>query len=78
MMDRPEHLQMLDEWLRSYQPEELFDEERKTDSGIKGTCTGRGFTESVPIRMQTAVNCYGICACLISGSMQWMFRHRVL
>ena len=25
MMDRPEHLQMLDEWLRSYKPEELFD-----------------------------------------------------
>ncbi len=25
-MDKPEHLQLLDEWLRSYNPEELFDE----------------------------------------------------
>ena len=42
MMDRPEHLQMLDEWLRSYKPEELLIR-RKIDSRIKGTCTGRGF-----------------------------------
>lgn len=26
MMDKPEHLQMLEDWLRSYKPEELFDE----------------------------------------------------
>ena len=26
MMDKPEHLQMLEDWLRSYRPEELFDE----------------------------------------------------
>ncbi len=25
-MDKPEHLQLLDEWMRSYRPEELFDE----------------------------------------------------
>lgn len=27
MMDKPEHLALLDEWLHSYHPEELFDEE---------------------------------------------------
>ena len=26
MMDKPEHLQILEDWLRSYHPEELFDE----------------------------------------------------
>ncbi len=26
MMDKPEHLQQLNEWLESYKPEELFDE----------------------------------------------------
>ena len=26
MMDQPEHLQMLNDWLKSYHPEELFDE----------------------------------------------------
>ncbi len=25
-MDKPEHLQLLEEWMRSYRPEELFDE----------------------------------------------------
>ena len=25
-MDKPEHLQLLDDWMRSYRPQELFDE----------------------------------------------------
>ena len=29
MMDSPEHLPMLEQWLRSYHPEELFDENGK-------------------------------------------------
>lgn len=29
MMDKPEHLQMLSDWLHSYKPEELFDENGK-------------------------------------------------
>ena len=69
MMDRPEHLQMLDEWLRSYKPEELFDKEGRLIPELKALHR-KGIQESVPIRMQTAVNCYGIYACLISGSMQ--------
>ena len=35
MMDRPEHLQMLDEWLRSYKPEELFDKEGRLIPELK-------------------------------------------
>jgi xylulose-5-phosphate/fructose-6-phosphate phosphoketolase len=33
-MDKPEHLQLLDDWLRSYKPEELFDEAGRLRSGI--------------------------------------------
>ena len=32
-MDKPEHLRLLDEWMRSYRPEELFDEARAADRG---------------------------------------------
>ena len=32
-MDKPEHLKLLDEWMRSYRPEELFDEAGPADRG---------------------------------------------
>ena len=35
MMDQPEHLQMLNEWLKSYHPEELFDENGKLIPELK-------------------------------------------
>ena len=35
MMDSPEHLPMLEEWLRSYHPEELFDENGKLIPALK-------------------------------------------
>ena len=35
MMDKPEHLEMLKEWLLSYHPEELFDENGKLIPELK-------------------------------------------
>ena len=35
MMDQPEHLQMLNDWLKSYHPEELFDENGKLIPELK-------------------------------------------
>ena len=53
MMDKPEHLQMLSDWLHSYKPEELFDENGKVlpditelcpkgDARLGGSCDHRG------------------------------------
>ena len=33
--DNPEHLRLLEEWLRSYRPEELFDERRRARAGAR-------------------------------------------
>ena len=33
-MDRPEHVQLLEEWMKSYKPEELFDESGKLISAV--------------------------------------------
>ena len=38
MMDKPEHLQMLSDWLHSYKPEELFDEHGKVLPEITELC----------------------------------------
>ncbi len=32
-MNKPEHLKLLDDWMRSYRPEELFDAGRPPDRG---------------------------------------------
>ncbi len=37
-MSRPEHLGLLEEWLRSYHPEELFDENGKLVPELKALC----------------------------------------
>jgi len=37
-MSRPEHLGLLEEWLRSYHPEELFDENGKLIPELKALC----------------------------------------
>ena len=36
----PAHLKLLEGWLRSYKPEELFDDTRRADSGVKGAAAG--------------------------------------
>ena len=33
----PEHLQLLEDWLRSYRPEELFDDQGRAETGARGT-----------------------------------------
>ncbi len=38
MMDKPEHLAMLEEWLRSYKPEELFTEDGKLIPELQDLC----------------------------------------
>lgn len=41
MMDSPEHLPMLEQWLRSYHPEELFDENGKLIPELKALAPTR-------------------------------------
>ena len=31
-MDKPEHVRILEQWMKSYRPEELFDDERAASS----------------------------------------------
>ena len=41
MMDSPEHLPMLEQWLRSYHPEELVRRKRQADSRAQGAGADR-------------------------------------
>ena len=41
----PQHLQQLEQWLRSYKPEELFDQNGQTQKGVGGAGTQAGETD---------------------------------
>ena len=64
----PEHLQQLEAWLRSYRPEELFDERGRLHARARGARAARASGAWARIRMPTAGCCCAICACRISAT----------
>ena len=61
---------MLEEWMRSYKPEELFDENGKLHAGICGAGADRAIAAWARIRTPTAGCCCRICRCRISAIMR--------
>ena len=62
----PEHLRLLEEWMRSYRPEELFDDNGTLDGGT-GRAGPRIVTEGwARTRTPTAACCSAISTCPIS------------
>ena len=51
---KPEHLRQLEEWMKSYRAEELFDRTRKADSGAGRACAQRATEEWARIPMPMA------------------------
>ena len=49
----PAHLKLVEEWMRSYKPEELFDESGRADCGVEGDGSGgrRGGSRRIRMRM---------------------------
>ncbi len=66
----PEHLKQLEEWLRSYRPQELFDGQGRLKPELAALAP-RGIAAWAPIRTRTAGNCCVNCACRISPIMRW-------
>ena len=53
LADNPDHLRQLEDWLRSYRPEELFDETGALVAGARGTGAHRtGPDEREPARQR--------------------------
>ena len=65
----PEHLQQLEEWLRSYKPEELFDENGRFLPELADLAPkGKGVWAL--IHMPMAAFCFTIFTCLIFVIME--------
>ena len=58
----PAHLEQLEEWLRSYRPQELFDERRAGSGPSSGRWRPRATGAWERIRTPTAAGCCAICA----------------
>ena len=68
MHENPEHVKILEEWMKSYRPEELFDDRRPPQARARraGAQGRRGAW--APIRTPTAACCCAICSCRTSAT----------
>ncbi len=56
-VSRPEHLKLLEDWMKSYRPEELFDDDGSADARAAGTCAARAAPHGRQSRTPTAACC---------------------
>ena len=70
---KPGHLKMLETWMRSYRPEELFDDTGRPIPELR-RCRPRGRGAWAATRTPTAVCCCASCACPISANMPYPYR----
>ena len=64
----PEHLEQLESWMRSYKPEELFDEQRPAPARTGRTGARRATDGWAPIPTPMAGNCCASCTCRTSAT----------
>ncbi len=76
MAAKPEHVKMLEAWMKSYKPDELFDSEWKADSGTSGSCPERQTTHGSQSACEWRNPASVIWLCPISGPMQFPYRSR--
>jgi len=67
---KPEHLKQLEDWMKSYRPQELFDER---GNSVRSSRPWRrpAIAAWAPIRMQMAANCCNPCRCPTSMTTPW-------
>jgi len=63
--NNPAHLRLLESWLRSYRPQELFDTHGRLRMELRALAP-RGRAPHEPIHTPTAACCFTTCGCLTS------------
>ena len=64
-MDKPEHIKILERWMKSYRPERTVRQNRPADSGTGGTCAERDAPHGRQSARQWRHCCCAICGCRI-------------
>ena len=67
MASNPKHITLLEDWLKSYEPEELFDEDGRLVEELR-SWRRRATAGWAPTRTRTAACCCGTCACRTSAT----------
>ena len=68
-MSRPEHIKILETWMKSYKPGELFDKTGRLVPELAALPPQRRTAHRALTRTPTAACCSKICRCPISGTM---------
>ena len=66
--EHPEHLKILEAWMRSYRPEELFDERRPADPRAARTGPKGRSPDGRQPASPTAASCFETCGCPTSAT----------
>ena len=66
----PGHVALLEDWMKSYRPEDLFDEPRQAARGARRHSRRPGAAGWGRTRTPTAANCCSRCRCRISATMR--------
>ena len=66
--EHPEHLKLLEDWMRSYRPEELFDEQGRLRARAGRAGARRASAAWGPTRTPTAASCCATCGCPTSAT----------
>ena len=74
--DNPEHLQLLETWMRSYRPEELFDANGRLDAASSPRWRRRASGAWAPTRTPTAGCCCEDLRCRTSATTRSTSRAR--
>ncbi len=67
---------ILETWLRSYRPEELFDEDGRPDPGARRAPAQELPPDEREPASPTAASCSATCGCRTSATTPWTSRHR--
>ena len=63
VVSNPAHLKLLEQWMLSYRPQDLFDSKGRLIAGTAGRSRRTAIAASARIRTPTAACCAGRCAC---------------
>ncbi len=68
---KPEHLKILEDWMKSYKPGELFDESGRLIAELAELAPHGDRGAWAPIRTPMAGCCCATCACRTFATMPW-------
>ncbi len=76
MAEKPAHVALLEKWMKSYRPEELFDADGRLRAGDRGARAGGPQAHGRQPPRQRRASCCATCGCPTSAATRWRCQGR--